>query len=495
MNPILLIHGYSAESRRSGAKAVTQIYGALPGALRGAYGKTRLRELDVSRYVTLEDELHLDDLARALDRALQEQAPELLDGRFDVIIHSTGALVVRNWLRLFSSRPSPIERLIYLAGAHFGSGWAHVGRGQLAKWGRLVFQGGSERGLQVLDALELGSSETLDLHRHFLAPDRDLYRRYRVREFAIIGSQVLDSWLPVPVRYAKEDGSDGVVRVAAANPNWNYVAITPTARARQLPWDEIAASCTIVGRDPDARRDEPAEHYRVSTKSLADDRDFAVPLAIPYQCAHSGKDRGVMAGKGVRNELLGLLDTALKTRTAAQYRRAAESFQARTEATLRRVAEKLEPRVVQGLRNDPRSQYDAHAQLIFRVRDQDGRPVEHFDVYFHSADGCELCITELFEHTHKNRRSAGILCFYLRVSRFNEDQGDWTERLADVGTVQLEIASVEPRTGDIRYLPVCLTLSGQRLQRFVQPHRTTVVDVTMLRLPAPGVFRIEKAAV
>ncbi|UCG71406.1 MAG: hypothetical protein JSV45_09015 [Chromatiales bacterium] len=495
MNPILLIHGYSAESRRTSAKAITRIYGALPDALRARYGKRRVRELNVSRYVTLEDGLSLDDLARAMDQALRNDAADLLDGRFDVIIHSTGALVVRNWLRRFSSRPSPLDRLIYLAGAHFGSGWAHVGRGQLAKWGRLVFQGGTERGIQVLDALELGASETIDLHHSFLAPERDLYRRYRVREFAVIGSQVLNTWLPVPVRYAHEDGSDGVVRVAAGNPNWNYVALAPTARANRLAWDEITASCKLLGGDPGARRAEPDEYYRVTAQVLADDAEFPVPLAIPYQCAHSGKDHGVMAGKGVRNEVMALIDTALNVGTAAQYRRAAVEFAARREATRARVAEKLKPRVVRGLANDPRAQYDAHAQLVFRLRDQYGKPVKHFDIFFHSPPGCTLCINELFEHTHKNRRTDGSIVFYLRTTRFTDDEQDWVDQLARLDTVQLEIAPVEPRTGDIRYLPVCLTLSGNRLRRFVQSHRTTVIDVTLMRLPAPGVFRVMPAAI
>lgn len=494
MNPILLIHGYSAESRGSGATAITRIYGALPARLRARYGAGRILELNVSRYITLEDGLTLNDLSRALDRALRETMPALLESRFDVIIHSTGALVVRNWLRRFSPRPSPIDRLIYLAGAHFGSGWAHVGRGQLAKWGRQVFQGGAERGIQVLDALELGAGETIDLHRAFLPPENSLYRRYRVREFAVIGSQVLNAWLPVPVRYAHEDGSDGVVRVAAGNPNWNYVALTPTARAKRLAWDEVAASCAVLVRDPDARGETPDQHYRVSTQQLADDAEFPVPLAIPYQCAHTGKDRGVMAGKSVRNEVMPLIETALSVNTASRYRRAAREFQARTDATYARVANKLRAGVVRGLRNDPRAQYDAHAQLVFRLRDQYGKPVEHFDIFFHSPPGCSLCINELFEHAHKNRRSDGIVVFYLRLTRFDDATDGWVNSLADIDTVQLEIASVEPRTADIRYLPLCLTLSGRRLRRFVQPHRTTVVDVTLLRLPAPVVFRLAPAA-
>ena len=86
MNPILLIHGYSAESRRSSARAVTSIYGTLPADLRRRYGSKRVLQLNVSRYLSLEDGINLDDLARAMDQALRTEMPELLDGRFDVII-------------------------------------------------------------------------------------------------------------------------------------------------------------------------------------------------------------------------------------------------------------------------------------------------------------------------------------------------------------------------------------------------------------------------
>ena len=341
MNPILLIHGYSAEQGQHGDSLadVTAIYGTLPADLRREYGKAKVLSLNLARYVSLEDGLNLDDLARAMERALRTEHAELLAGRFDVIVHSTGALVVRNWLRQHSTRPSPIERLVYLAGANFGSGWTHVGRGQLAKWGRAVFQAGAERGVQLLDALEFGATGTLDLHRHFLASDFDLWRRYRVREFCITGSQVLSDWLPIPVRYAHEDGSDGVVRVAASNANWNYVAIVPKRRARDLAWNEITESCALLLDTPDGRNDDPGQYYRVAEQSLADELERPpVPLAIPYQCAHSGPQRGIVTGRQVRAELLALLDVALRARSPAEYRRVGALYAGRTEANYRRAA-------------------------------------------------------------------------------------------------------------------------------------------------------------
>ena len=73
MDPIVLIHGYSAESKQTTPAAIQKIYGALPQALRDAYGNDGVIEIDLSRYITLEDGLTIDDIARAFDRVLKAE--------------------------------------------------------------------------------------------------------------------------------------------------------------------------------------------------------------------------------------------------------------------------------------------------------------------------------------------------------------------------------------------------------------------------------------
>jgi hypothetical protein len=225
MKPIVLIHGYSAESDKTTKSSILESYGSLPKALQKEFGQPVV-EINLARYISLEDGVTLDDVARALDRCLTSDFPHLLQSGFHAIVHSTGALVIRNWLRSFSPKPAPLDNLVYLAGANFGSGWAHVGKGQFAKWGRMLFKG-EERGIRILDALELGSSWTIDLHRHFLAPGQRMLDDYGVREHVIIGTQASEDWFEAPIRYVKEDGADGVVRVAASNVNFNYVRFAP----------------------------------------------------------------------------------------------------------------------------------------------------------------------------------------------------------------------------------------------------------------------------
>ena len=81
------------------------------------------------------------------------------------------------------------DNLVYLAGANLGSGWASIGQGQVARWGRFVFERGAQRGLKVLQSLELGASPTIDLHLSFTRGDSRMVEDYKVQEFVIVGTQ------------------------------------------------------------------------------------------------------------------------------------------------------------------------------------------------------------------------------------------------------------------------------------------------------------------
>ena len=106
----------------------------------------------------------------------------------------------------------------------------------MARWGRFVFERGAQRGLKVLQSLELGASPTIDLHLSFTRGDSRMVEDYKVQEFVIVGTQADAAWFEFPVRYAHEDGSDGVVRVSAANLNFNHLEIGPKDGTPFLPW-------------------------------------------------------------------------------------------------------------------------------------------------------------------------------------------------------------------------------------------------------------------
>ena len=490
MRPIVLIHGYSAESKNSDPASIEGIYGSMPQALRTLYGNTGVVEIDLSRYVSLEDGLHLDDISRAFDRALHSaDYTHLLSQGFDVIIHSTGALVIRNWLRKFSPRPSPLSNLIYLAGANLGSGWAHIGKGQLAKWGRLVFQTGTERGVRVLDALELGSEEAIDLHLFFTEAANSPDQVYKVYEHIIVGSQPDVSWYEAPLRYASENGSDGVVRVAASNLNFIYCKLGATAEAIALDWQSV----TTELESNLARTGERSVYYEVKRLSLpGKDGRAQLPFAIPYECAHSG-DKGIVTGENCRPQVLKLIEQAIASNDANWQDRVA-FFDDETSTTYTQVSTRHKPSFWPWS-SDPRNQYDKHAQVIFRLYDQDGRPINHFDVFFDSLEVARKTskpFGELVEDHHLNDKSLNAITFYLRVETFNTDQNVWVNQLDEAGVTFLEITATEPETNSIRYVPLRLRLSKAELNKWIQPHRTTIFDIELLRIPGPEVFIITK---
>lgn len=612
--PLLLIHGYSSEGATPPNKAasradVEKIYGGLISRLVDA-GRD-IETIDVSRYISLDDDLDVDDISFALQRSLQNSS--LFDAEkkclreFDVIIHSTGALVIRNWIRRFT-RPGncPVRHIIHLAGANFGSGWAHIGDSELVKFGREIF-GGTERGLKVLSALEFASDWTIDLHHHFLQRGQRMFEDYRVQEFCIVGSQVPAAWVAIPIRYAKEDGADGVVRVSTSNLNWNYVKVVPAKLPASVAWNEADEFARLALRDgmleesnkeafafnksgfaggyyTVAESHTPPTWKGITDRDVVEARDLSVvlpridprfgttnaaqgeaykrvpiPFAIPYQCAHSSEDVGVVTEriKGFvprlrkknaldevvedrSDEVLRLILIALSSETEDSYRAAAGAFDESTRLTYARVAKpdhvgflgklgrgisKLvtDPKeFLRGVLEDPKGQYEGHCHVVFRVKDQNGQPVRNFSVYldsFGNDSAPNKMLDRMFQDTHKNDRTSNTISFYLRVEKFPEKLPEdiaqrlsrldddtlsqltpeereriwndvWKYQIPEVNGIDLEIDIADVDRERLCYVPLRMRIKGQELVKYLQPHRTTVFDIELMRLPTQDAYQI-----
>ena len=70
-------------------------------------------------------------------------------------------------------------------------------------------------------------------------------------------------------------------------------------------------------------------------------------------------------------------------------------------------------------------------------------------------------------------------------------------QLADVLDFALEITAIEPAAPSqnplISYLPLRIPLNRRQMTNLIQPHRTTIIDVTLLRLPSPEVYQLIKS--
>lgn len=478
MLPIVFIHGYSSEGSDNTAE---QIYGSLPADLRKHFG-TETLAINLSRWISLSDGVSLDDISFAMDRALRSHA-DALSGGYHVVIHSTGALVVRNWIKLFSPKPCPIQNLVHLAGANFGSGLAHIGRGQMARWAR--FLKGTGRGVKVLDELEFGSTKTLDLHSHFIDAGNDMYGDYQVQEFCIVGSQTLPTLRHLPIRYVKEDSSDNTVRTAAGNLNYNFLRVGPTDDAHSLSVDKLRE--LIALRQSDEVLDT-SDIYQFDLSDIAAERQ-AVPFAIAFETAHFGDDIGIVTGSKNRDQIIPLIKRALATPyDETAYGEAARAFEAARQSTYQR-ASKLRSGALEW---NKQSQYEGHAQLIFRLRDQFGADIEDFDITIKSTPpgSKQNKLERMIEDKHLNGKNKGIITFYLRTQTYDKDSGTWIELLENVPTAHLEITAHEDHSDDIEFAPLSIKLTPSKIRDLIQSFRTTIVDVTLLRLPGNKVFAL-----
>ncbi|MDP8908380.1 MAG: alpha/beta fold hydrolase [Chloroflexota bacterium] len=208
--PIVLLHGYGGSSESLGRWREI--------LLERGYDAT---EVHLGGYISLSNEITIKDLAEAFDRALRIQSGLDADEEFDAIVHSTGGLVIREWLTTYATRRERVKRIIGLAPAMFGSPLAHKGR----SWLGAIFKGEKEQGpdfmeagTQILAGLEMGSSYTWRLAHRDLLTEQPAYGEGADTPypFIFIG---LDGYGGIRGLFTNPEGSDGTIRWAAAGLN------------------------------------------------------------------------------------------------------------------------------------------------------------------------------------------------------------------------------------------------------------------------------------
>nr|WP_063571329.1 hypothetical protein [Luteibacter rhizovicinus] len=457
MSTLVFVHGWSVTN--------TSTYGSLPEALRdrAAQAGSTLRVLDIhlSEYVTFDDAVGMDDIVRAFDHALRGLA--LPDARFDCITHSTGGPVVMAWLRAQREHPTlyaPIHlgRVVMLAPAHFGSALATLGKsvvGRLKAW----FDG-VEPGQRILNWLELGSPESIAQNLDAIhGKDTALSGTYL---FSLIGDRPDRRLYDVVNSYTGEDGSDGVVRLAAANLNATHCVLAQPGASATL-------SMTLT-RAP-----------RTAFKLLAG-------------LSHSGSTQGIMGSEPPSPLTIDAVLRCLAVDSAAAYTALCQAF---ASENAQRDANRVEfepalfsPRVHI---HDPRS------LMIFRLVDDRGEPL--VTAQFQLTAGPDASTDHLpqgfmLDRQANSRSPATVAMFLNRAVLAGEaailDPRDPHKALRDPLQphrpygVRIEPIDV---TGLIRHV-VANTAHADDLLDALGPHETTIVDVVLSRRVAEGVFRL-----
>ena len=209
---VLIIHGWSDTSKS---------FHALADFL-GAHNY-QATELWLSDYVSMDDDVRVADVGKRMGRVIDDMIKAgSLPESFDVIVHSTGGLVAREWLTSHyhgRAQECPMKRLIMLVPANFGSKLAATGKSLL---GRIVkgYNNWFHTGQGMLNDLKLGSPYQWELAQRdiLIAPGAGNTDRYYgedwVWPFVIVGTHPYANLLR---QIVNEKGADGTVRVCAAN--------------------------------------------------------------------------------------------------------------------------------------------------------------------------------------------------------------------------------------------------------------------------------------
>ena len=447
--PILIIHGWSDSSTsfRPLARFVEEHTGR------------PVRAIYLGDYLSMSDEITLPDLGSAMIKALAREGLPTGRQAFDAIVHSTGGLVVREFLLQFcrnadgSPAPerTPIGNLLMLAPANFGSPLARMGKSMI---GRLFkgwkWDGPFETGKQVLEALELGSPYSWELARRDLFdPAFPIFDPKNTRVTVMVGTSAYSNRLK---QMAHENGSDGTVRVATANLNaqaWTLSLEDPlNPQLRPLPRNCPELALAVFDRDHSSiTRDN-------QTQREAWRRTVLEALSV---------DSAGYAGFVERCR-------AVAAATFAEGRQA-------------------------GKRNKERFHEYLHA--VFRVHDQYGNGIPDYFLEFYQEDNddsdrvFEKIQTEILEKVSCNSRDKSIRSLFFDTTDLDQltrDRPDLEVRLSLVAAdLSEDIGYRNPPNDPQGGIPV----HRSDLQTFFLPNQPVLIDVTLFRNQSERVFRLK----
>ena len=259
---LIFVHGWSVTN--------TDTYGEFPAALSAVASKygleLRIQHLYLGKYVSFHDEVTLDDIIRALNRALRDLPDNNAEIQaFSCITHSTGGPVVRHWVdKYYGARnleSCPLKHLVMLAPANHGSALAVLGKervGRIKSW----FSGVEPRTTRARLAVSGQRGTRWDLNQNFLSYDS---ARKGFYPFVLTGQGIDNKFYDFLNSYLVEPGSDGVVRVAGANMNCRYITLVQSrdvVRRSPLTFSPVSdAQATESAQDCSARRIQEPESF------------------------------------------------------------------------------------------------------------------------------------------------------------------------------------------------------------------------------------------
>lgn len=420
---LLFVHGWGADIAS---------YGQLPQIISDHLRSTswRIEHLYLGQYISVNDEVDLDDIANAFELAKNNI---IGDSRFSVICHSTGAVVIRHWLQRYFSADQlqrcPLKHLIMLAPANHGSALAQLGQSRLSRvaaWFK-----GHEPGIKILHWLELASLGQWQTNRASLDYDLSAHGIY----CAVLTGETIDKSLYDYLNsYTAEPGSDGVVRSAAANMNYCYWRVE----------QQLSVS----------------DGYRLSMQQMPISAFEVLP-----KTSHSGKRYGIMSSITRRNytnkPLLKRIQQILQVDSFNQYIQL-------TQAMLKS--------------GDEQSRSQGYAMLVLRVWDDKQQAITDFDCILlagkeYRADkfGRGFLSDKQF-----NQKANNGLTFYFNMAKLGPAKQYWGFKII-----------ARPDQGICFYQTLECHFSAEQQQVLIA-QQTLIIDLVLKRQLSTELFTFQK---
>ncbi|AEA43786.1 esterase/lipase family protein [Fluviicola taffensis] len=472
---LAFVHGYSVTN--------LDTYGEMPLRLMQDapnYGfQLKIEHIFLGRYISFNDEVRLDDIARALEQAVQKQlVPNLgSDDRFVCITHSTGGPVVRTWWNDYykdQKKTCPMSHLVMLAPANFGSALAQLGKSRLSRI-KSWFDG-VEPGQRVLNWLELGSNEAWKLNKDWILNGETHIGSNGIFPFSLIGQDIDRKLYDHLNSYTGELGSDGVVRVAAANQNSRYVKLT-----QEIP--------QLQGGKWQAKKLEVSEFHEAPK----------TPFRVVTNKSHSGKEMGIM--RSVRKdvniaestETVDAIFRCIAVATIGDYQKLTGEFADETTVVQEKGLVEEDKRLL----GNKIYVHDRYSMIHFRLSDSEGHPVTDFDLILtgenHDPNGLPA---GFFSDRQCNGINKSTVTYF-----FNYDVLHGRKRMVANDFVLDELKGLNklgliirprPNEGFISYLPCEIIASKELFDKALQPNSTTMIDICLQRVVSSEVFQFEK---
>ncbi|QMT61627.1 phospholipase PlaB [Legionella sp. PC997] len=453
---VIFVHGWSATN--------TDSYGELPQWLESqSKNQTlniRVGNIYLGRYISFDDSITVDDIARAFDQALRDEiADKLGDGeRFACITHSTGGPIVRKWMDLYfknNLEKCPLSHLIMLAPSNHGSALAQLGKSRL---GRIKsFFEGVEPGQQVLDWLELGSDMSWQLNESWLDYECTAHGIY---SFVLTGQKIDRQLYDALNSYTGEAGSDGIVRVAATNMNYSLL---------KLHQEGNNGENLVVSK-------------MIRSKPMA--------FGVLPRLAHSGKNMGIirsvtLANAATHPTAIWVL-RCLQVKNTAAYNAIAIELDKLTKETQNN--EHIE--MVSTLIFKREYITNRYSMIVFRLIDDRGNHLADYDLFLTAGPKySEQALPQgFFVDRQRNLNNRGKLTYFL----------DYDIMEAGINTPQMQghlgfriRAYPESSAQALAYYKVLdFHSSLADMNQIIHPNETVMVEIMLQRRVDKAVFRI-----